>query len=542
MAITTNKGFIKDWSGNYILPITRGELVLDANGNAAFQSEQFLAKDGHPGLITAAERAMLSGGVNGEGIADIYTKLGYINAGLSFGGTTVNFYDSNGKATPISVVSTGENKISIVAGDDNAVRLGLAEIQTEATSVTNILKSITVDKYGRVTAVTGAALTDAEIPKTLTEKTLSNGVLTNCTTSSTEIGTDAKAVVNKHYVDSKIQEITGLATGALKFGGPLDNAETAESYLTDKSRWNQYFKVTAEFTLNTSDLYDTAGITGSTIKVKVGDTLVTYVANSGDAVAKYVYVPSGDDITTITVDGDNNAAPAVLNQVGNVTLKFSSLFSVENNPVGTKTAYISIPAATSTQNGYLSKEDYAKFSNYAASLKVEYSGEIAEGSKGSYKIGTLTIGSSSSAIYGRYNVSSLSLTNGTTDVYNPILKFTETGEADVKITVKGVNGIVTKKNDNDLEIAAANEVATDSVNYLEIDSGYKFKVKIGSVEKNAVVNGLTDYNEFAEFRSNVISKTTVFVEIANSLTDTTKTFYYGSTELQKAVAPEGFTI
>lgn len=542
MAITTNKGFIKDWSGNYILPITRGELVLDANGNAAFQSEQFLAKDGHPGLITAAERAMLSGGVNGEGIADIYTKLGYINAGLSFGGTTVNFYDSNGKATPISVVSTGENKISIVAGDDNAVRLGLAEIQTEATSVTNILKSITVDKYGRVTAVTGAALTDAEIPKTLTEKTISNGVLTNCTTSSTEIGTDAKAVVNKHYVDSKIQEITGLATGALKFGGPLDNAETAESYLTDKSRWNQYFKVTAEFTLNTSDLYDTAGITGSTIKVKVGDTLVTYVANSGDAVAKYVYVPSGDDITTITVDGDNNAAPAVLNQVGNVTLKFSSLFSVENNPVGTKTAYISIPAATSTQNGYLSKEDYARFSNYATQLKVEYSGEIAEGSKGSYKIGTLTIGSSSSTIYGRYNVSSLSLTNGTTDVYNPILKFTETGEADVKITVKGVNGIVTKKNDNDLEIAAANEVATDSVNYLEIDSGYKFKVKIGSVEKNAVVNGLTDYNEFAEFRSNVISKTTVFVEIANSLTDTTKTFYYGSTELQKAVAPEGFTI
>lgn len=542
MAITTNKGFIKDWSGNYILPITRGELVLDANGNAAFQSEQFLAKDGHPGLITAAERAMLSGGVNGEGIADIYTKLGYINAGLSFGGTAVNFYDSDGKATPISVVSTGENKISIVAGDDNAVRLGLAEIQTEATSVTNILKSITVDKYGRVTAVTGAALTDAEIPATLTGKTLSNGVLTNCTTSSTEIGTDAKAVVNKQYVDSKIQEITGLATGALKFGGPLDNAETAESYLTDKSRWNQYFKVTAEFTLNTSDLYDTAGITGSTIKVKVGDTLVTYVANSGDAVAKYVYVPSGDDITTITVDGDNNAAPAILNQVGNVTLKFSSLFSVENNPVGTKTAYISIPAATSTQNGYLSKEDYAKFSNYATSLKVEYSGEIAEGSTGSYKIGTLTIGSSSSAIYGRYNVSSLSLTNGTTDVYNPILKFTETGAADVKITVKGVNGIVTKKNDNDLEIAAANEVATDSVNYLEIDSGYKFKVKIGSVENNAVVNGLTDYNEFAEFRSNVLSKTTVFVEIANSLTDTTKTFYYGSTELQKAVAPEGFTI
>jgi hypothetical protein len=71
MAITT-KGFIKDWQGNKILPITRGELVLDCLGNVALTSDRFLAgelkdADGNiiandkPGLITAAERAVLKG-------------------------------------------------------------------------------------------------------------------------------------------------------------------------------------------------------------------------------------------------------------------------------------------------------------------------------------------------------------------------------------------------------------------------------------------------------------------------------------------------
>jgi hypothetical protein len=51
-----------------MLPITRGELVLDANGNIALTSDLFLAGkftdadgNGLPGLITAAERAMLNG-------------------------------------------------------------------------------------------------------------------------------------------------------------------------------------------------------------------------------------------------------------------------------------------------------------------------------------------------------------------------------------------------------------------------------------------------------------------------------------------------
>jgi hypothetical protein len=43
MATKINKGFIKDFAGNYILPITRGELVLDSEGNIALASDLFLA-------------------------------------------------------------------------------------------------------------------------------------------------------------------------------------------------------------------------------------------------------------------------------------------------------------------------------------------------------------------------------------------------------------------------------------------------------------------------------------------------------------------
>jgi len=75
------------------LPITRGELVLDASGNVALRSSDFLAGNGLPGLVTAAERALLSGS-SGGGLSDLSDKLNYINNGLMFNSSVVNFYNS----------------------------------------------------------------------------------------------------------------------------------------------------------------------------------------------------------------------------------------------------------------------------------------------------------------------------------------------------------------------------------------------------------------------------------------------------------------
>ena len=41
--MATNKGFIKDYQGNILLPITRGELILDSAGQMALTSALFEA-------------------------------------------------------------------------------------------------------------------------------------------------------------------------------------------------------------------------------------------------------------------------------------------------------------------------------------------------------------------------------------------------------------------------------------------------------------------------------------------------------------------
>lgn len=336
MATTINKGFIKDWAGNKILPITRGELVLDKDGNIALNSKYFLAGENGTeyGLITAAERAMLNGGGTGNSLADVYTKVGHINAGLQFNGSTLNFYNtSTGAATPINITATPANGITI-GGSGNTVSLSLTALTTSNTSVSNILKSITVDKYGRVTAVSGAALTNADIPEELTGKKLKDGTLENFKTLEAEIGTDPKAVANKSYVDTKVAQATNIATGALKFGGAINDATVATGYLNDSNKWNNYFKVTANLSFAKSDFYETTGLTivGDNANVKIGDTLIIYPPATSATRAQFIYVPSGDELTAVTIRKETADGTADILKVdkGNIILRFSDIFNVTN--------------------------------------------------------------------------------------------------------------------------------------------------------------------------------------------------------------------
>lgn len=50
------KVLLKNSDGNVILPITRGELILDSSGNKAFCSEEFLATDSQPGLMSPEDK------------------------------------------------------------------------------------------------------------------------------------------------------------------------------------------------------------------------------------------------------------------------------------------------------------------------------------------------------------------------------------------------------------------------------------------------------------------------------------------------------
>lgn len=50
------KAFLKDHDDIEILPITRGELVLDSSGNPALHSNEFLATENRPGLMSAEDK------------------------------------------------------------------------------------------------------------------------------------------------------------------------------------------------------------------------------------------------------------------------------------------------------------------------------------------------------------------------------------------------------------------------------------------------------------------------------------------------------
>lgn len=538
--MATNKGFIKDWLGNTILPITRGELVVDSEGNIALASDQFLAQDGHPGLVTAAERAMINGSLSGEGsLADLYNKIDYINDGLWFNDTAVHFYNENGVSTPIKINSTGSNKLSINISNDNSVNFGLYPLTSAETSITQIIKKIIVDKYGRVTSVEGGGLLNSDLPATIESKTITNSNLVGCYT--TEVSDNSTSLVNKEYVDTKFAEATGVATGSLKFGGILNNAQSALDKLSDARFYDFYYKVTGDFTLNKSNIYEPSDVLGESVNLKVGDTLIVYKSSTMSS-AQFVYIPSADDITTISIKKDNGDSVTNILQyeTGNVSLKFSSIFDITNSSTGT--ASINLLPASSTQSGYLSKEDWTKFNSYATQLGTSYVGQFDTG-EGIYTIGTLTIGGVDHTIYGKNNISSLSLQ---TSSNNPTLKFTETGQSDVNIILKGATGIQVQKNNNDIEFKSLLTTPTQSVpdtqrsvNYITLNSNHQLKANIGTVnEDGTIVDGLTDYSEFVNLRTAVLTSTLVVESITYSLKGeaNAEEYRYGNAKLKSAIS------
>lgn len=550
METNVYKGFIQDWSGKKMLPITRAELVLDSKGNVALTSDEFLAKDGHPGLVTAAERLVINSitGTGGalDNIADVYTKLDYINEGFQVNGQTLKFYNStDGSRTPINLTADANSGLNLGISQ-NTISVSLAELNTAGTTVDQIVKSIKVDKYGRVTEVVGGALLDSEIPATLSNKTLVSGVLQGCTTDEVAIPDNALAIVNKAYVDKKVADIAITVTGGLKWGGSLSTADSLEKVLTTEADWHKYFKVTREFAIKVTDLYDSTGITGSTIQAKVGDTLIVHADESTTTRATVVHVPSGDDITTISVKRGDETTPTYDSHIGNVVFKFNEVFNVTNTS-GSDTVQISLLPATDKQDGYLTKEDWVKFNSYSSNLATVYTGEFQTG-EGVYKIGNLNIGGVDNFIYGKTNISALSLENGETSgdrqAYNPILKFTETGAVDTNIQLKGDKGVNIKKNGDVVEFYAANEsIAQESplqssnkINYITIEDGYKFGVQLGAMNNDGTIrqDGLVDFRQMLS----IIGGLTInFETIENSLLGDTvgDEYRYGNVKLKDAV-------
>ena len=533
--MATNKGFITDFGGNKLLPITRGELVLDKDGNVALTSQYFEAgKDNNNyGLISAGELNAIrnslglgSSGPQGNSLTDVYNKLSHINSGLKVNGTSLNFYNADGTKIETNIQSFDQNAI-LIGLANNVLSIGLKEFsEIDKTATNQIIKGIKVDKYGRVTEVTQSQLNNNEIPPTLTGKLLSES-----TASDIPIGsTNGALIANKNYVDSQIGEIKGIATGALRFEGSIDQDifNSVNSNLNLKEGY--YYKVTSEFNISNTLL----GMQGSsqTTRVKVGDTLIIHNGH-------FIHIPSGDDITSISIQKvNNNVASNVLSAaIGSILFKFTNAFNVTSNE--TNKVDIDIQTAEiingTYQKGVLSETDYKAFKALeTSSSNVIYTSVLDSGEH----LGTLTINGTDHKLYYRNHQYNVQVNQNNNSDVNPILNLIDqynnkSNDIIFKSTHKGIS---VKKSDNNIEFTSNYIIDTDSDNYLEFVDSYKLKAKIGSFNPNSTVNveGLVSTSTLQNY---IYNYATHFEIITGSLTSTNpdSTYQYNNDALKNAI-------
>lgn len=380
-------------------------------------------------------------------------------------------------------------------------------------SVTNqIVTNITVDEYGRVTNVSGISkLDNAVLPDAISGKDLSG-----CTVATS--GSDSNSLVNKQYVDAAVSGATAIASGALVFSGTLDSVEKAQNILSNVNNNQKYYKITSDFILSNDYVHD--AVSGDNTYLYSGDTLIAYKLSDATTL-KFIYIPSGNDITAISV-GTTTNANIMYKQNGSIGFIFDdTLFTVTPD---SNVAKIAIKEATASNPGYLSATGYVKLQN-ATSVSYE-SNEI-----GSLVLGTITINDVPYEIKGINNVTNLSLDNGTgTDnsALNPRLKFEESGKQPSYITFEGGPGIIVKKNEDKIEFGSALEVDTESSAYLALsDNKNTVGITLGTV---------TNWNTTTEGLVNVaLLKNTIASYAVNFTEWDSAQMKYGSTELSAAV-------
>lgn len=97
------KALLKDSKGFEILPITRGELVLDSSGNMALHSREFLASQNSPGLISSEDKKKIDDMI-ASSVEQPFTIS--INEGITLG---KDYYTYNGSYPTKINIKEGDN-------------------------------------------------------------------------------------------------------------------------------------------------------------------------------------------------------------------------------------------------------------------------------------------------------------------------------------------------------------------------------------------------------------------------------------------------
>ena len=241
--ITQSKpGFIRDYSGNILLPITRAELVKNADGTNAFRivkahDQNNGTAGGYPGLMDPEILAELLAKIDGSGsdsLSGLISKINRIKDSIQINSIACNLLDDvlNFKSSEnISIAKDADDNITFHLAD--TVNLNKATISTNAVNGTDVVNKQVLD----------AAL------------------------------------------DAKFKDALNVASGALHFKGgiskPLPSSPTVGSY----------YKVEEGFT----ETYTDSSNKSHTINASVGDTLI--YAEVED-VKQWILIPSGNETMT----------------------------------------------------------------------------------------------------------------------------------------------------------------------------------------------------------------------------------------------------
>lgn len=544
------KGFIKDYVDNTLLPITRGELVLDSKGRIALTSEEFAAdKEGNAyGLISKIDlntlRALQVPETEGGSLTDIYNKLNSINDGIVINNIPVNFYNEN---SPQRFFLHFDDPLAFEKDSADEYHVTLKPLHQEESKDINPASTITIDRFGRIIEVENALIASDSIVDTLVNKKLQE-----CTVSA--MGTSDDSVVSKQYVDKLFEDNTGIvSSGALKFAGSISTRTELETVLNSSDSVNKYFIVSSDFVVDADWVY-TANNSSEDFYAKAGDTLIIYKA-TGSVYAKVVCIPSADDLVTSIKVSDNKG-----NQMdfasGPVTLQFGSYFKVSNVTPNVANIGLTIPIASSELNGLMSKELFDKLQNCVSHDSIGYTSVYDENSDYNYKLGTLNIGQNPINIYGINYEYYLS-----TDSKNPIIHFGKKKsdtefESESSIAFVGKAGIeVAKTQNNEIEIVSTlNGVEqivpqgdnSRKVRYITVDEDGGIHATIGESDDNGNViqDGLTDFSQFNDLFNvvgRVILTYTKFEEIDYSLFNPSPgkdEYSYGNKALLDAITVE----
>lgn len=354
------KVLLKDHADNYILPITRGEFILDSSGKQAFKSEQFLASTSQPGLMSSEDKK----------------KIDNVQTDDSLSTTSANPVQNK-------VITSAINKAQADATDAKTTANANKEELTKTQQILNAIKT----SYLKSVSVSGNTLTikdqndsEVEFYNTTYEivSSSSNGL-------APAIGTSVSSIIGNQADEWVLTSTKG--------GAPTWRKLPIEAFVNDDNDTTY----TLSGSLN-KDGYNI--ILQSSSEDITGTTIPIMGAASGDVDGSVGLVPQpmiGDQNKFLSGAGTWNTLPSLYvtnEETGNaitdvevsghgITLKRGTVFSLQGHNHSTsditsltgysKASSIAALVASDTLNAALGKLEYKADSawNWISSVTAE---------------------------------------------------------------------------------------------------------------------------------------------------------------------------